>query len=210
MLQITTKNVFNMNAKCIVNPINTQGVMGAGLALDFRLKYPNMFAEYRTNCQQQQITIGKTYLYQDPYIQIINFPTKIYWAQQSQIEWIEQGLNHFLEHYQSWGISSIAFPMLGAGLGGLDSKKVEALMIEKFKDITDIETFLCQDLDPAQGIELEMLSALFEIEPELKNHINRFRDLQKIKNKVEYECLFLKAYKNTNEYLMRKNLLSIE
>ena len=203
MLEITTKNIFNTNAKCLVNPINTQGVMGAGLALDFRIKYPNMYVEYRKLCQMQQIKIGFTHLYQDTHIQILNFPTKIYWAQQSQMEWIDQGLEHFIQNYQRWNIQSIAFPMLGSGLGGLDSKKVEQLMTKKLADLQNIEIFICKDLEPAQGTELEMLDLLFDMEPKLKNTIHRFRDLQKIKGKVEYECLFLKVYQKTKEYQAR-------
>jgi len=203
MITITPKNIFNTNAKCLVNPINTQGVMGAGLALDFRIKYPEMYTQYQSQCKSRQIKIGQSCLYQDAHIQILNFPTKMYWAQQSQIEWIDQGLEHFSQNYQQWNIKSIAFPMLGAGLGGLDPKEIEKLMFKKLEPLEDIEIFICQDLEPAQGTELEMLHLLFEIEPKLKNTIQRFRDLQKIKGKIEYECLFLRVYQKTKEYLAR-------
>jgi O-acetyl-ADP-ribose deacetylase (regulator of RNase III) len=205
MLQIIPKNVFNTGAKCLVNPINTQGVMGAGLALDFKLKYPHMFDEYKQKCQQHQVHIGQPYLYQDSYIQILNFPTKTYWAQPSQIEWIEQGLNHFIQNYQIWNIKSIAFPMLGTGLGGLDSTKIEILMLDKFKNLDDITIFICKDSEEPQGTELEMLNYLFESQPKLKNTIKRFRDLQKIKSKFEYENLFLEMYSKTKEYSIRKD-----
>ncbi len=205
MLQITPKNLFNTDAKCLVNPVNTQGVMGAGLALDFRLKHPKMFNHYKQQCQQNQVHIGKPYLYQDTHIQILNFPTKTYWAQESQIEWVEQGLDHFVQNYRTWNIKSIAFPMLGTGLGGLDSTKIEILMLDKFKNLDDITIFICKDSEEPQGTELEMLNYLFESQPKLKNTIKRFRDLQKIKSKFEYENLFLEMYSKTKEYSIRKD-----
>ena len=78
-------------------------------------------------------------------------------------------------------------------------------MLDKFKNLDDIDIFICKDSEDPQGTELEMINYLFESQPKLKNTIKRFRDLQKIKSKLEYETLFLEMYSKTKEYSIRKD-----
>jgi len=73
----------------------------------------------------------------------LNFPTKQHWYQPSQIQWIEQGLLHFANTYQSLGITSIAFPKLGCGKGGLEWEQVKNIMVKHFEPLTDIEIHIC-------------------------------------------------------------------
>ena len=130
-ITIINGNIFNTKAQTIVNTVNCVGVMGKGIALVFKLRYPSMFDIYQDFCKQGLIGIGKLWIYKgdarDPWV--LNFPTKTHWKLPSKYEYIEKGLQKFVETYKEKGITSIAFPLLGANNGGLDGKKVEELMI---------------------------------------------------------------------------------
>lgn len=123
-------NIFNSKLKTIVNTVNCVGVMGKGIALVFKLRYPNMFEQYQEYCKSKLIGIGKLWLYkgeQDaPWV--LNFPTKFHWKYPSKIEYLEKGLHKFVETYKEKGITSIAFPLLGTHNGGLDKQEVLSLM----------------------------------------------------------------------------------
>lgn len=124
------ENIFNSKMQTIVNTVNCVGVMGKGIALVFKLRYPKMFDIYKDYCNRKLISIGKLWLYKDetnaPWV--LNFPTKFHWKYPSKIEYIEKGLQKFIETYKEKGITSIAFPMLGTHNGGLDKTEVLSLM----------------------------------------------------------------------------------
>lgn len=130
--KICNGNIFNSKAQTIVNTVNCVGVMGKGIALVFKLRYPDMFNEYVELCKKHLITPGKLWLYKGekdaPWV--LNFPTKFHWKYPSKIEYIEQGLQKFTDTYKDKGITSIAFPMLGTHNGGLDKTEVLKLMEE--------------------------------------------------------------------------------
>lgn len=135
MSNITFKkgNIFSSDKRTIVNTINCVGVMGKGVALGFRLRYPEMYEKYKEFCKNKQITIGKLWLYKRPqeYSKwVLNFPTKFHWKYPSKMEYLEAGLQKFVETYQEKGITSIAFPLLGTHNGGLD--KIDVLNIMHF------------------------------------------------------------------------------
>lgn len=123
-------NIFNTKAQTVVNTVNCVGVMGKGIALVYKLRYPKMFDLYSEYCKSKLIGIGKLWLYKGepdaPWV--LNFPTKYHWKYPSKMEYIEKGLQKFIETYEERGITSIAFPMLGTHNGGLDKKDVRALM----------------------------------------------------------------------------------
>lgn len=123
-------NIFNTKAQTIVNTVNCVGVMGKGIALVYKLRYPKMFDLYSEYCKSKLIGIGKLWLYKGepdaPWV--LNFPTKYHWKYPSKMEYIEKGLQNFIETYKDRGITSIAFPMLGTHNGGLDKNDVRALM----------------------------------------------------------------------------------
>ncbi len=123
-------NIFNAKTQTIVNTVNCVGVMGKGIALVFKLRYPNMFDIYKTHCKKKHIGIGKLWLYKGepdaPWV--LNFPTKFHWKYPSKLEYVEKGLQKFLDTYKIQGIESIAFPLLGAHNGGLDRDEVYQLM----------------------------------------------------------------------------------
>ena len=130
-VEIVKGNIFNSKAQTIVNTVNCVGVMGKGIALVFKLRYPSMFDVYQEYCKQRLIAIGKLWIYKgessDPWV--LNFPTKTHWKLPSEYEYIEQGLKKFVETYKEKGITSVAFPLLGANNGGLDKDKVMSIMI---------------------------------------------------------------------------------
>ena len=128
-------NIFNSKAQTIVNTINCVGVMGKGIALVFKLRYPNMFEQYQKYCSQHLIDIGKLWIYKgdesDPWV--LNFPTKTHWKLPSEYDYIEKGLQKFVETYKEKGITSIAFPLLGANNGGLEKDMVMEIMQQYLK-----------------------------------------------------------------------------
>lgn len=141
-------NIFNSKCQTIVNTVNCVGVMGKGIALVHKLRYPKMYEEYKKHCKNKLIKTGSLWLYnkQENSPWILSFPTKFHWKYPSKIEWIEQGLQKFVDTYEKKGIISIAFPLLGTHNGGLDTNKVRKLMTEYLgKCNIDIEIY---DYDP--------------------------------------------------------------
>lgn len=129
-------NIFNTKAQTIVNTVNCVGVMGKGIALVFKLRYPLMYDIYRQYCDDHLIDIGKLWLYKsdDNAPWVLNFPTKTHWKLPSEYEYIEEGLRKFVDTYKEKGITSIAFPLLGANNGGLDKDKVLDIMHKYLKE----------------------------------------------------------------------------
>jgi O-acetyl-ADP-ribose deacetylase (regulator of RNase III) len=133
-------NIFNTKAQVIVNTVNCVGVMGKGVALVFKLRYPKMFDIYQDYCTKKFIGIGKLWLYKaeadKPWV--LNFPTKFHWKYPSKIDYIEKGLIKFVETYKEKDIHTIAFPLLGTHNGGLDKQEVKNLMNKYLGKCTDI------------------------------------------------------------------------
>lgn len=158
MLRLVETSVFNANAELLVNPINCMGVMGAGLALEFRLRFPAMFEDYVVRCERKEVRPGIPYLYRgDGHPAILNFPTKAHWKYPSRLEWIDQGLVWFAENYRKLGVSSVAFPLLGCSKGGLQWQEVRPLM-ERHLGKVEVECLICTDQSPiASGLEGRMV-----------------------------------------------------
>lgn len=147
-------NIFNSKCQTIVNTVNCVGVMGKGIALVHKLRYPKMYEEYKQHCKNKLIKTGSLWLYskQENAPWILSFPTKFHWKYPSKLEWIEQGLQKFVDTYEKRGITSIAFPLLGTHNGGLDTNEVRKLMVEYLKKCNiDIEIY---DYDPNEPDDL--------------------------------------------------------
>ena len=160
MISYFEGTVFNAKTQAIVNTVNCTGVMGAGIALEFKLRYPEMFQDYKLKCTEKKIVTGKIdyYRYAEGEI-IVNFPTKWHFKYPSRLIWIEQGLLDFVNTYRLHNISSVAFPKLGTSNGGLDWGSVKVLM-EKYLAPLDIEVHICLDnLKYAEGAEKIMVEA---------------------------------------------------
>ena len=115
--------------------------MGKGLALAFKQRYPAMFPVYQQECKAGKLRIGRPTLYQKSSPWILNFPTKNTWKANSKLEYLEQGLEYFIAHYKEVGITSIAFPRLGAQNGKLSWNDVGPLMA-KYLGQLDIEVHI--------------------------------------------------------------------
>ncbi len=128
-------NIFNSEMETIVNPVNSIGIMGKGLALAFKNKYPVMFKEYRQRCNDGRFEGGTIWLHSGGDKRVLCFATKHHWKSDSRMEYIIDGLNTFIKNYEKMKIKSIAFPMLGCGLGGLNYDAVLQSMKTKLLNV---------------------------------------------------------------------------
>lgn len=149
MIQYVSGNIFESPAEVLVNPVNLDGVMGAGLALEFRKRYPTMYEKYLKACSFNRFKIGTLMLIPEQGKQIMLFPTKIHWRNQSRPEYIDEGLRKFVDTYKQKGIHSIAFPMLGCGKGGLRFENVRPIMERYLNNIdADVYIYLSDGKEP--------------------------------------------------------------
>ncbi|MBD3234104.1 MAG: hypothetical protein GF315_10325 [candidate division Zixibacteria bacterium] len=142
MITYLNSNLFTSPAKVLVNTVNTEGVMGKGIAKDFKMLFPEMFKEYQSKCERGELDIGKLHLYKTPNKWILNFPTKKHWRQRSKIEYIEAGLRKFRRVQIPWRIFSISFPRLGCGNGELDWESQVKPKMEKYLSDLPVDTFI--------------------------------------------------------------------
>lgn len=120
MITYVNISLFDSPAQALVNTVNTVGVMGKGIAAIFKKLYPKMYQQYRRLCNEKKLNIGILHIYRTPNKIIVNFPTKKHWRNPSRVEYIEAGLEKFVQHYTDYGISSVSFPQLGCGNGELN------------------------------------------------------------------------------------------
>jgi O-acetyl-ADP-ribose deacetylase (regulator of RNase III) len=155
-------SIFTSSFQTVVNTVNCAGIMGAGIALEFRRRYPQMFREYEKLCDERKIRIGKLWLHKTPGRWILNFPTKQHWRDPSREADIAAGLEEFKRRYVEWGIESIAFPLLGAMHGGIPSDRSRALMkqhlstCELFAEIWSYDPQTTDDLLPLLASQLRL------------------------------------------------------
>ncbi len=160
-------NIFNTKCQTIVNTVNCYGVMGAGIALECKLRYPDMFIRYQELCKKKCIDIGKLYLYKSKTKWILNFPTKKHWKYESKPEYLEKGLKKFISTYKEKNITSIAFPLLGANQGGLTAEQSFNIMSSYLSDLDiDVEIYYF-DPDASDDLILNFTTALKQQDQEL-------------------------------------------
>lgn len=123
MIELTTGDILQADAEALVNTVNCVGIMGRGVALQFKNSYPENFKAYQAACARGEVQPGRMFVFETGTLTspkfIINFPTKRHWKGKSRIEDIESGLRALVEEVSTRGIHSIAIPPLGSGLGGL-------------------------------------------------------------------------------------------
>jgi len=120
---------FRSDAQTLVNTVNTVGVMGKGIALEFKKRFPEMYVDYVRRCQANQVRAGEPYLYRrltPPWI--INFPTKEHWRSVARLSDIVLGLEYLETHCKEWEVTSLAVPALGCGLGQLEWRVVGPIL----------------------------------------------------------------------------------
>ena len=135
MITYLKGDLFNSPAKILVNTVNTVGVMGKGIALEFKKQYPEMFYRYQQLCEENQLCVGNLFLWKKEKKWVLLFPTKKNWRNPSKLEYVEEGLKKFADNWDKLGADSVAFPRLGCGNGGLDWKDVQPLMEQYLKNI---------------------------------------------------------------------------
>jgi O-acetyl-ADP-ribose deacetylase (regulator of RNase III) len=136
MIQYITGNILDSTAQALVNTVNTMGVMGKGIALQFKKAYINNYKAYEKACKNNELQVGKMFVTIDSNTTsgektIINFPTKTSWKKPSEYKYIEDGLENLVEVINTNKIKSIAIPPLGAGNGGLNWEKVKIIIEQK-------------------------------------------------------------------------------
>lgn len=133
MVTTITGDMFSSKAQTLVNTVNCVGIMGKGVALAFKERFPDMFKDYVRLCERKAVRLGEPYLYKrltGPWI--LNFPTKDHWRSVSNLADIVKGLEFLEHHYREWGITSLAVPPLGCGQGGLEWRVVGPTLYRYF------------------------------------------------------------------------------
>ena len=132
MIAYCCGDIFESEAAAIVNPVNCVGIMGKGLALEFRKRFPNNFSIYWEVCRRRELDTGQVLIVRERGLDIVNFPTKKHWRDPSRLEYIDAGLQTLLREMLARDIPSVAVPPLGCGLGGLRKKDVLPLLEKHF------------------------------------------------------------------------------
>ena len=143
MLKFVTGNIFDSDVEAVVNTVNCVGVMGRGIALQFKQHYPENYTAYELACKRNEVVPGKMFVYELNQLMnpkyIINFPTKRHWRGASRIEDIEAGLADLAVVISERQISTIALPPLGAGLGGLDWSTVRKMIVTELSRLSNVD-----------------------------------------------------------------------
>ena len=170
MITYLSGDLFLSPAKVLVNTVNTVGVMGKGIALRFKRIYPEMFEAYRNHCERGELQVGQLFLYKTPNKWILNFPTKEHWRNPSREEYVEAGLRKLRARCADMGVTSIAFPELGCGNGGLDFETQVRPLMERYLGGLSVPTFIYiggqgQDTDPPEHRDVHAVKEWLRSEP---------------------------------------------
>ncbi|HAJ36312.1 MAG TPA: phosphatase [Chloroflexi bacterium] len=180
MIWYVQGNLFQSPAQTLVNTVNTVGVMGKGVALEFKRLFPEMYAQYRDLCERGQFKVGQLWLYKSPQKWVLNFPTKEHWRQPSRVEYVEAGLRKFVEVYSEWGIHSIAFPPLGCGNGQLDFATQVRPLMERYLRNLPIDVFIYPHIGRTfvEHLDAAAMEAWLHSEPSSLPFTEVWRDLE--------------------------------
>lgn len=158
MIELTRGNLLEAKVEALVNTVNTAGVMGKGIALQFRKAFPDNYEAYRTECTAGRLQPGRMFIFETGSLvgpgYVINFPTKRHWRQPSRYEDIEGGLRALVQEVQRRGIRSIALPPLGCGNGGLDWHRVRPMIEAAFQELPEVRVLL---YEPAGALPPERM-----------------------------------------------------
>lgn len=132
-VRVLEGDLLKSNMHALVNTVNTVGIMGKGVALAFKKRYPAMYLDYVKRCDRREVKLGEPYVYQADDHLIVNFPTKEHWRSVSQLSGIVAGLEYLERHYKDWGIKSLAVPPLGCGNGQLEWRVVGPVLLRQLR-----------------------------------------------------------------------------
>ena len=154
MIRFAIGDILDEDAEALVNAVNCVGIMGRGIALQFKRAFPENFKAYAAACRRGEVRPGRLFTFETGLIGnprfIVNFPTKRHWRAASRIEDIEAGLKALREFVRERGLRSIAVPPLGSGLGGLDWNSVRPRIEKALCGIQDLQAVV---FEPYQGAE---------------------------------------------------------
>lgn len=152
MIEFTTGDILRSEAEALVNTVNCVGIMGRGVALQFKKAFPENFKAYKAACDRDEVQPGRMFVFRTGYVGgpkfIINFPTKRHWKGKSRIEDIDSGLKAFAEFIREHRIKSVAMPPLGSGLGGLHWPDVRARIEKVAQELPDVRFVVFEPHDP--------------------------------------------------------------
>ena len=192
MIEFRRGNLFDADVEALVNTVNTVGVMGKGIALMFKERFPSNYKAYRDACEKGEVEVGSLFVTRTDALTnprfIINFPTKKHWRSPSQIGWVEQGLSALREFIEQNQVASIAIPPLGAGNGGLEwsavRRRIEATLADVAAEIIVYEpTDRYQNVRKTSGVQ-KLTSARAAIAELVRRYAN-----------VNMQCSFLEVHK---------------
>jgi O-acetyl-ADP-ribose deacetylase (regulator of RNase III) len=161
MMEFTTGDILDATTEALVNTVNCVGIMGRGIALQFKNDFPENFKAYEMACKRHEVQPGRMFVYSTELMNgpkfIINFPTKRHWRGKSRIEDIEAGLLALRYEIESRQIRSVAIPPLGSGLGGLDWKQVRPLIERTLQGLDDVRVIV---YEPGLSTEERIVTAV--------------------------------------------------
>lgn len=159
-VEIVQGDILRSNAQTLVNTVNCVGIMGKGIALAFKKRFPDMFVDYAARCRAGEVRLGEPYLYRGLEKWVLNFPTKQHWRNVSRLEDIERGLHHLEQNFREWGVTSLAVPPLGCGNGELEWRVVGPLLARRLAGFAiPVELYAPTQVSPGQ-VALEFLSPM--------------------------------------------------
>ncbi len=160
MIEFIKGNLLSAKAEALVNTVNTVGVMGKGIALQFRETFPENYKFYKKACKQGKVQIGKMLVYDNGQFvnprYIINFPTKRHWRERSKIEEVEAGLIDLQNVIRGYGIKSIAVPPLGCGSGGLEWNVVRPLIVDSLSQFDDVKIWVYEPVGAPKAEQIRV------------------------------------------------------
>jgi O-acetyl-ADP-ribose deacetylase (regulator of RNase III) len=143
MIRFRTGNIVDDRSEALVNTVNTVGVMGKGIALSFKQRFPENYRAYKRAVEDGKVETGKVFPFENPHEYatrwVLNFPTKQHWRNRSKLEWIELGLADLRRQVLALKITSLAVPPLGCGNGGLDWEDVKPLIVNALQGLGGVD-----------------------------------------------------------------------
>jgi O-acetyl-ADP-ribose deacetylase (regulator of RNase III) len=195
-VQVRRGDLLKEKSDAIVNTVNCVGVMGKGIALQFKQKWPKNFKEYEAASKRKEIKPGTMFIYDlgewEKPRYIINFPTKVHWRGDSKLEYVENGLRDLVKQVKRLGIKSISLPPLGCGNGGLDWNEVRELILGAFKDHPEINVHLFEPKGAPPPREMVIQTAKPAMTPAraaIIKIISIYRELEYGLTKIEVQKL---------------------
>ena len=156
MITFTQGNLLEADVEAVVNTVNTVGIMGKGIALMFKERFPDNFEDYARACRAGEVDVGKMFVTESTGLfgprWIINFPTKTHWRVKTRIEWVEEGLKDLVRTIRQKNIRSIAIPPLGCGNGGLDWHDVRPAIVSALEQIDGLDAVVYEPTSKYQNV----------------------------------------------------------